>query len=70
MIKCEGCKKPITWDGLKVLQRRGYNVHEYIDDRYCPHCGDQIYESDPLFDRLLEQQFEADVASGKIKFSE
>lgn len=60
MVVCEGCNGPITWNGLEVVQRRGYNVHEYIYDRFCPHCGDQIYENDPLFDALLQQQCDDD----------
>ena len=43
---CDSCKKAITLDNLGRMTRRGYNVHEHIEDYHCPHCGEDLYPTD------------------------
>ena len=56
-MNCSSCNKRITPDNIQRLQRRGYNVHEHIDDFYCPQCGEDLYPTDEDWEQMTNEEW-------------
>ncbi len=62
---CNSCKKEIELDDIKRVTRRGYNVHEHIEDFYCPHCGDEVYPTEDDWEEMTKKDWWRSIVAAK-----
>lgn len=57
MMICNDCKKEIDLCDLGRMIRRGHNIHEHIEDYFCPHCGEDVYPTESDWEKMVDKDW-------------